>query len=74
MARLRVRVRILGSHALPAIRHSLATRRMIAVSLVLEILCDVEGLAMSLILPVWRKDVKTIAHALAIRRTELGAR
>jgi hypothetical protein len=31
------------------------------------ILCDLEGLAMSVVMPVWRKDVKTLAEAWRIR-------
>lgn len=40
-------------------------------ALVLGILCDLEGLAMSLILPVWRKDVKTLRAAWHLRRQML---
>jgi len=42
--------------------------RLLPLALVLGIATDVEGLAMSLLLPVWRKDVKTIAAALRLRR------
>jgi phosphatidylglycerophosphate synthase len=40
---------------------------LVPVALVLGILCNVEGLAMSAALPVWRKDVKTLAAAWRIR-------
>src|SRR5580704_8833789 len=33
---------------------------LVPAALVLGILCDVEGVAMSLLLPAWRKDIKTI--------------
>jgi phosphatidylglycerophosphate synthase len=46
---------------------------LLAVAMCAGILCDLEGLVMSLILPAWRNDVKTIGRALAIRR-ELAAR
>jgi phosphatidylglycerophosphate synthase len=41
---------------------------LVPVALVLGILCNVEGMAMSAVLPVWRKDVKTLAKAWRIRR------
>ena len=41
---------------------------LILVALIMGILCDVEGLAMSFILPAWRKDVKTLKAALRIRK------
>ena len=41
---------------------------LLALSMIMGILCDLEGLTMSTILPVWRNDVKTIGRALAIRR------
>jgi hypothetical protein len=40
---------------------------LVPVALVLGILCNVEGLAMSAVMPVWRKDVKTLAAAWRIR-------
>lgn len=45
----------------------------IAVALLLGILCNLEGLLMSLILPHWTRDVKTIAAAWKTR-TEAKAR
>ncbi|HJX83189.1 MAG TPA: CDP-alcohol phosphatidyltransferase family protein [Candidatus Angelobacter sp.] len=33
------------------------------------IVCNLEGLAMSLMLPMWRPDVLTLGHALRLRRT-----
>ncbi len=41
---------------------------LVPAALVLGILCNVEGLAMSAVMPVWRKDVKTLAEAWRIRR------
>jgi hypothetical protein len=41
---------------------------LIPAALVLGILCNVEGLALSVALPVWRKDVKTPAEAWRIRK------
>ena len=41
---------------------------LVAVALGMGILCDLEGLAMSLVMPVWRKDVKTLGEAWRIRR------
>jgi phosphatidylglycerophosphate synthase len=40
---------------------------LLSVVLVIGIVCDMEGLAMSLMLPVWRKDVKTIWIAWRLR-------
>lgn len=34
----------------------------------LGLLADIEGLAISMVLPAWMNDVPTIAHALAIRK------
>ncbi|HTV08943.1 MAG TPA: CDP-alcohol phosphatidyltransferase family protein [Candidatus Aquilonibacter sp.] len=39
----------------------------IAAALALGALCNVEGLLMSAILPVWRRDVKTLAEACRLR-------
>jgi CDP-diacylglycerol--glycerol-3-phosphate 3-phosphatidyltransferase len=41
---------------------------LVPTALVLGILCNVEGLAMSAMMPVWRKDMKTLAEAWRIRR------
>jgi len=41
---------------------------LIPAALIMGILCDVEGLAMSFILPAWRKDVKTLKAALQLRK------
>ena len=38
------------------------------VAVVWGIVCDLEGLAMSMILPEWRRDVKTLRRALDLRR------
>jgi CDP-diacylglycerol--glycerol-3-phosphate 3-phosphatidyltransferase len=48
-----------------------AWKPLLAFSFVLGILCDVEGLAMSVILPEWRNDIKTLARARRIRREML---
>lgn len=45
-----------------------APSRLVPVTLVLGIAADAEGLAMSAVLPAWRKDVKTLAAALRLRR------
>jgi len=42
--------------------------RLLPIALGLGIVTDLEGLAMSLMLPIWRKDVKTISAAWRIRR------
>lgn len=36
------------------------------------ILCNLQGLAMSLMLPTWHKDVPTLFHAARIRRQNVG--
>jgi phosphatidylglycerophosphate synthase len=41
---------------------------LLTLTLFLGILCDLEGLTISFILPVWTRDVKTIKHALEVRR------
>src|SRR5882757_1164345 len=45
---------------------------LVPAALVLGILCNVEGLAMSVVMPVWRKDIKTIRAAWHLRRQILG--
>jgi phosphatidylglycerophosphate synthase len=44
---------------------------LVPAALVLGILCDLEGLAMSLVMPVWRKDIKTLRAAWQLRRQVL---
>ena len=44
---------------------------LLSLVLVLGIVCDVEGLAMSLMLPFWQKDVKTL-RAAWLRRKMVG--
>jgi CDP-diacylglycerol--glycerol-3-phosphate 3-phosphatidyltransferase len=44
---------------------------LVPVAMMLGILCDVEGLTMSLVMPVWRKDIKTIREAWRLRRQML---
>lgn len=46
---------------------------LLAASVVLGLACDAEGLAMSVILPAWRNDVKTIGRAVALRRDSAAA-
>jgi CDP-diacylglycerol--glycerol-3-phosphate 3-phosphatidyltransferase len=36
----------------------------VPLTIVLGVIADVEGLAISIVLPVWRHDVKSLAHAL----------
>jgi CDP-diacylglycerol--glycerol-3-phosphate 3-phosphatidyltransferase len=40
---------------------------LVPMALVLGIVCDVEGLAMSWVMPLWRKDIKTLREAWRIR-------
>jgi len=40
---------------------------LVPVALGMGILCDLEGLAMSVVMPMWRKDVKTLTEAWRIR-------
>ena len=42
---------------------------LIPVSLILGIACNTEGLAMSVVLPRWKNDVKTLAMAWRLRKT-----
>jgi len=41
---------------------------ILTVAMALGILCNLDGLAMSLMLPAWRKDVKTLSEAWRLRR------
>lgn len=41
---------------------------LLTLALAWGIVCDVEGLAISAILPLWTADVKTLLHAVALRR------
>lgn len=45
---------------------------LVTVALAWGILCDLEGLAMSLMLPEWAHDVKTLRRALLLRREMLA--
>jgi phosphatidylglycerophosphate synthase len=47
---------------------------LVPVALGMGILSDLEGLAMSLVMPVWRQDVKTPAAAWRIRREDRAER
>jgi len=42
-------------------------------SLIVGILCNAEGLAMSIVLPMWRRDVRNLSQAFRIRRETLAA-
>ncbi|MES2391014.1 MAG: CDP-alcohol phosphatidyltransferase family protein [Acidobacteriota bacterium] len=46
---------------------------LIAAALALGILCDIEGLTMSLLLPEWRRDVKSLSTAVRLRRSSLAS-
>lgn len=45
---------------------------LVPLALVLGIACDAEALVMSMVLPVWRKDVKTLRAALLLRKELKG--
>jgi len=47
---------------------------LVTVALAWGIVCDVEGLAMSLMLPEWAHDVKTLRRALILRQKMLAER
>jgi phosphatidylglycerophosphate synthase len=47
---------------------------LVTAALVWGIACNLEGLAMSVLLPEWRHDVKTIPLALALRREIIASR
>ena len=57
-------VAVVGIFAWPA------ARLLMPVALMFGIACDVEGLAMSLMLPLWHRDVKTLAAAWRLRRMD----
>jgi CDP-diacylglycerol--glycerol-3-phosphate 3-phosphatidyltransferase len=40
----------------------------LTLALLWGILCDLEGLAMSVVLPVWKRDVKSLRSAILLRR------
>ncbi len=60
---------VVAAFAAPASAHAGAR---VAMALVLGIACDLEGLAMSLVLPVWRKDVKGLRAAWQAREAMVG--
>ena len=45
---------------------------LLRVALILGIVCNAEGLAISMVLPQWTHDVPSIAHALRLRRSTAG--
>ncbi len=49
------------------------TKPFVAITVGLGIVAQVEGLLISVVLPVWTHDVPTVTHALRIRKTHLGA-
>ena len=59
--------------AVVAVFASGRTSVLIPLALGLGIACDLEGLAMSLILPLWRKDVKTLRAAWQLRGQMVGS-
>ena len=46
---------------------------VLTLALAWGILCDLEGLAMSLLLPIWTRDVRTLRRAWLLRRQMLAA-
>jgi CDP-diacylglycerol--glycerol-3-phosphate 3-phosphatidyltransferase len=44
---------------------------LVPAALVLGISCDLEGIAMTMVMPVWRQDIKTIREAWRLRRQML---
>jgi CDP-diacylglycerol--glycerol-3-phosphate 3-phosphatidyltransferase len=44
------------------------TRPFVAITVVLGLIAQVEGLLISVVLPVWTHDVPTLAHALRVRK------
>jgi phosphatidylglycerophosphate synthase len=44
----------------------------VAITVVLGLIAQVEGLLISVVLPVWTHDVPTLVHALRIRQTHVG--
>jgi phosphatidylglycerophosphate synthase len=55
----------LGVVAVFGLRHA---SPLLSVALLVGIACNLEGLAISVVLPVWRKDVKTLGVAWQLRR------
>ena len=43
---------------------------LLRVALLLGIVCNLEGLSISIVLPRWTHDVPTLAHALRLRRSQ----
>jgi CDP-diacylglycerol--glycerol-3-phosphate 3-phosphatidyltransferase len=44
----------------------------VAIAVLLGLIAQLEGLAISVVLPVWTHDVPTLIHALRIRKTSAG--
>lgn len=44
----------------------------VAITVFLGLIAQVEGLLISVVLPVWTHDVPTVVQALRIRHTHLG--
>jgi CDP-diacylglycerol--glycerol-3-phosphate 3-phosphatidyltransferase len=64
-------VAVMGAFAAGS-THPAVCSGLLSAGLVLGILCDVEGLAMSAMLPVWRNDVKTMRAAWRLRQSLLN--
>lgn len=47
------------------------TQPFVAITVILGLIAQVEGLMISVVLPVWTHDVPTVFHALGIRKTHL---
>lgn len=45
---------------------------LISVSVLIGVAADLEGLAMSIVLPRWQNDVKSLRSPARLRRTMLG--
>jgi hypothetical protein len=49
------------------------TQPFVAITVGLGLVAQVEGLLISVVLPVWTHDVPTVIHALRIRKNHLGS-
>lgn len=47
------------------------TQPFVAITVILGLIAQVEGLMISVVLPVWTHDVPTVFHALGIRKTHV---
>jgi CDP-diacylglycerol--glycerol-3-phosphate 3-phosphatidyltransferase len=60
-------VAVMGAFA-AGLTHPRACGVLLSAGLGLGVLCDLEGLAMSALLPVWRNDVRTLSAAWRLRQ------